>query len=95
MLFGGNTCLVIGETKLYFWSVQPTYLSFSDLIVKEKPIYIRVWNTLLLGGNTRVVMGETKLYDWFIQPMYLSFRDLVVKEKPIIHPSMEYLVVRR
>ena len=52
-------------------------------------------DSLLLGGNTRVVMGETKLYYWFVQPMCLSFRDLVAKGKPIIHPSVEYLLVRR
>ena len=94
-MLGGNTRVIMGETKLYYWYVQPMYLSFRDLVAKEKPIIHLSMDTMLLGGNTHVVMGETKLYYWFIQPMYLSFRDLVAKEKPIIHPSMEYLVVRR
>ena len=94
-MLGGNTRVVMGETNLYYWSVQPMYISFRDLVGKQSQLSIRVWNTLLLGGNRRVVMGETNLYYWSVQPMYLSFRDLVAKEKPILHRSMEYLVVRR
>ena len=88
----------MGETKLYYWSVQPIYLSFRDLVAKEKSIIHPSMEYLfvrMLGGNTRVVMGEIKPYYWSVQPMYLSFRDLVSKEKSIIHPSMEYFRVRR
>ena len=85
----------MGETKLYYWIVQPMYLSFRDLVAKGKAIIHPSMESLLLGCNTRVVMGETKLYYWSVQPMYISFIDLVAKEKPIIHPNIEYLVIRR
>ena len=56
---------------------------------------MRVWNTLLLRGNAHVVIEEKKFYYWFVQPMYASFGDLAAKEKPLIHPSLDYIVVRR
>ena len=32
------TCVVMGETKLYYWFVKHIYLSIRDLVAKEKPI---------------------------------------------------------
>ena len=36
LLLGGNTRVVMGEIKPYYWSVQPMYLSFRDLVAKTK-----------------------------------------------------------